>query len=65
MDHIVPEKMKLSGVILQEILTFDLRGFVVRKDYYFNYKNANQQGTLVYSKENNYSFDNETLYIGH
>jgi len=51
---IVLDKMKLSGVILQEILTFDLRGFVVRKDYYFNYKNANQLGTLVYSKENNY-----------
>jgi len=51
---IVPEKMKLSGVILQEILTFDVRGFVVRKDYYFNYKNVNETGRLVYSKVNDY-----------
>ena len=51
---IVPEKMKLSGVVLQEILTFDVRGFVVRKDYYFNYKNVNETGKLVYSKVNEY-----------
>jgi len=59
---IVPDKMKLSGVVLQEILTFDVRGFVVRKDYFFNYKNVNDTGKLVYSKVNDYILSDQYPY---
>ena len=48
----------LSGVYLQEVLTFDVRGFATKKEFYHKYKGKNDKGTLVFKKENNFTLGN-------